>query len=274
MKYLEININCPSDYTEILMAELVDIGFDSFMETDQGISGYITESLFSESALQKLIKRYDLAEISYSVIPVIEKNWNEEWEKNYAPIIVDEKCIVKASFHQVNTQFPYEILINPRMSFGTGHHETTYLMLSFQMEIDHLAKKVADIGSGTGILAIMAHKLGARYIVAVDNNEWAVENSKTNIADNQADQVIIIPGTVKDLNKNPPFDLVLANINRNILLQEAAFYYEILDSPGQILISGFYQHDISALTEKFNSLGFSLLNQKTKNNWAALHFKK
>lgn len=273
MEYLEIQLICDESYRDIIIAELGVAGFESFWETEDGLNAYISKSEYDEELLKAVLTKYQsLTSISFEAQDLKEKNWNEEWEKNYDPIIVDDKIFVGASFHQATRHFSYQILINPRMSFGTGHHETTYLMLSYQLEIAQNQKKVLDLGCGTGILAIMAAKCGATKIVAVDNNDWAIENCKDNIVQNQA-SIELLHGTIEEVPAQK-FDIVLANINRNVLLEESPKYLEYLADHGTLIMSGFYNHDIGEITKVIEPKGWKVESQKERNQWCALKFVK
>lgn len=275
MEYLEFKISCSEPFREILIAELSEVGFDSFMETDEGIDAYIQEDLIDREAYQEIIDRYrEAGSIVVTEGKMPKVNWNEEWEKNYDPIFVADQVYVRASFHKPRPEFKYEIHINPKMSFGTGHHATTFLMLSHQLSVVHSAKRVLDIGAGTGILAIMAHKLGATAIDAFDIDEWCVENGNENFDLNQMPHVRMGKGTVREVKPQGEFDIVLANINKNVLLEEMEIYEGLIIKGGKLLLSGFYQHDVTDVQNKAASFGLSLLNQKTKDNWAALIFEK
>lgn len=275
MQYLEFKINCKEDFREILIAELAEVGFDSFLETDTGLEAYIEEKSFQRESFQDIVNHYqDLADLEV-VEGVMEKvNWNEEWEKHYDPIAVGEEVYVRASFHPAKAEFKHEILINPKMSFGTGHHATTFLMLSHQLTIVHQDKRVIDIGAGTGILAIMAHKLGASEVEAFDIDEWCVDNGNENFELNGMQAVKMGLGTVREVVPQGTFDIVLANINKNVLLDELEIYATLVKKQGNLLLSGFYTHDIEDIHEKAKSVGFTLLSQKDKDNWAALIFEK
>ena len=221
MQYLEFKISCKESFREILIAELAEVGYDSFLETDEGFDAYIQEDLFDRNTYQQVIDQYrDAASLQVTEAIMPKVNWNEEWEKNYDPIEVGDQVYVRASFHEHRPEFEYEILINPKMSFGTGHHATTYLMLSHQLTIDHSGKRVLDIGSGTGILAIMAHQLGAGHIEAFDIDEWCVENGNENFSLNGIQDIQMDLGTIREVSPKGPYDLVLANINKNVLLDE------------------------------------------------------
>lgn len=273
MAYLEIKFQNAEELTEILIAELSLINFDSFLETEEGVNGYIEDKLFSEERLQDIVQKYGI--LSYEFSPLEEKNWNEEWEKNFEPVTVAGKCLIRASFHPSNPAFDHEIIINPKMSFGTGHHETTALMIENQLEIDHKGKNVLDAGSGTGILAIMASKLGAKEVLAYDVEDWAFENLKENCNLNVCRNIKTAQGTIEDLHLSPStFDIVLANINRNVLLKEIPLYSLVLKDKGILILSGFYEEDIQDLENVARDSSFKLDYSKKKNQWASLVFRK
>jgi len=270
-EYLSLQIVCPEALSEILIAELSEMCYDSFWEQEEGFEAYVLKSDFDEAALQKVIRRYaDIGTVSYSIGLVEEKNWNVEWERNFEPITVEDQCLVRADFHQIDKAYPYEIVINPKMSFGTGHHATTYLMLSWQLEIDHQNKKVMDAGCGTGILAIMAHLRNAGDIVAFDNNEWAVDNSRESFERNGCPENKMFLGTVSDIAEDDRFDIILANINRNVLLEEMPLYAARLQKEGTLLLSGFYNYDEPLIEEKAMASGLQVRGRKEKNDWVAL----
>ncbi|MFT7427395.1 MAG: ribosomal protein L11 methyltransferase, partial [Algoriphagus sp.] len=200
-------------------------------------------------------------------------NWNAEWEKNYDPIAVDDLVYVRASFHPSPLGFKHEIVINPKMSFGTGHHATTFQMLRNQGAIDHQGKKVLDVGSGTGILAIMADLLGASQIEAFDIDDWCVDNGNENFELNGVSSRMGL-GTIREVNPIGPFDIVLANINKNVLLDEMGIYSDLLIARGFLLLSGFYIEDITDLEQLANQIGLELIAQQSKDNWAALVLQK
>lgn len=275
MEYLEFKIACNEAYREILIAVLAEIGFDSFLETETGIEAYITEDLFDRTAFDEVIAQYRIpGEISVEEGRMAKVNWNEEWEKNYDPIEVGDQVYVRASFHAPKEGVAHEIIINPKMSFGTGHHATTYLMLTHQLNLDHQGKRVIDIGAGTGILAIMAHKLGAGEVQALDIDEWCVENGEENFALNGLPDVKMGLGTIREVAPQGTFDIVLANINKNVLLDEMEVYADLVQPNCHLLLSGFYEHDIQDIVDKAQAFGLVLKDQKSKNNWAALVLQK
>lgn len=274
MDYLEFKIKCLEEFQEILIAELAEIGFDSFLENEDGIDAYILESEFNREKFSEIIAEYQEAgqiSLTEGVMPKV--NWNEEWEKNYDPIEVEDLVYVRASFHESKPGFKHEIVINPKMSFGTGHHATTYQMLRHQGELDHNGKKVLDVGSGTGILAIMAHLLGARQVEAFDIDDWCVDNGNENFDLNDLSTRMGL-GTIREVNPIGPFDIILANINKNVLLDELRIYAGLLAPKGVLLLSGFYTEDIEDLIEVASLLGLNLLKKSSKDNWAALILQK
>lgn len=274
MDYLEFKINCLEEFREILIAELAQIGFDSFLETEGGMDAYIPEQEFDREGFDQIIGNYrNAAQIEYleGIMPKV--NWNEEWEKNYDPIAVEDLVYVRASFHEPQAGFRYEIVINPKMSFGTGHHATTYQMLRHQFELDHRGKRVLDVGSGTGILAIMAHLLGAVQVEAFDIDDWCVDNGNENFDLNGLSTRMGL-GTIREVRPQGPFDILLANINKNVLLDEMEIYADLLVTDGYLLLSGFYTQDIGDLVGAALPLGLKLLHSSEKDNWAALILKK
>lgn len=274
MDYLEFKIKCLEQFQEILIAELSVIGFDSFLETEEGIDAYTLESDFDRAAFDAVIAQYkDAAEVTLEEGIMPKVNWNEEWEKNYDPIEVDDLVYVRASFHPSRSEFAHEIVINPKMSFGTGHHATTFQMLRHQGQIDHQGKKVLDVGSGTGILAVMAHLLGASEVEAFDIDDWCVENGNENFDLNGLTTRMGL-GTIREVKPQGEFDIVLANINKNILLDEMAIYSDLIKENGFLLLSGFYTQDIEDLTEFAKPLGMELISHQSKDNWAALILQK
>jgi len=213
--------------------------------------------------------------ISYSYKTLEKKNWNEEWEKNYEPILAaNGRVRVRANFHEPDLTVDYELLINPKMSFGTGHHETTSMVLSLQIDIDHENKKVLDVGCGTGILAIFASKLGASEVAGFDIEEWAVENSRENSQLNDCHNIVIRQGTIED-EIAEKYDIVLANINRNILMRDIPKYVEFMKSaPSTLVVSGFYLQDIADIDDVAKDAGLVKTKMESKNNWASVVFER
>ncbi|MVM32348.1 50S ribosomal protein L11 methyltransferase [Spirosoma sp. HMF4905] len=275
MNYCELQLRLSPDYTDILTAELAELGFESFVETDEGLNAYIIESDFDEKAIQELIVKYEgQTAIAYEVSSLEKRNWNAEWEREYEPIEVADQVRVRASFHESDARFRYDIVINPKMSFGTGHHETTAMMLEQQLGLDFAGKSVLDVGSGTGILAILAEKMGAQTVLAFDIEEWAVENARENAELNDCPQITVFQGTIADVDPTTQYDIVLANINRNILLAEIPSYTNLLRNNGYLVVSGFYENDAPDIEQKALEVGLSLANRATTNQWTSLSFYK
>ncbi len=273
MDFLELDLSVDTEFAEILLAELAEIGFDSFLEKEEGLLAYITEELFDEKAFKMLMENYAARiPLSYGLRKVKRQNWNKEWEENFHPIEVAGKVYIRATFHAPAPEiFEHEIIIVPKMSFGTGHHETTSQMIGLQLEVDHAGKSVLDVGTGTGILAIMAHKLGAERIHSFDIDEWSVENGRENYELNGMPHITIEQGTINS-QKPEVYDIVLANINRNILLEEIPRYAAFTGS--HLLVSGFYEQDIPDIQAVAEAAGFKKMKQISKNNWAAVVFRK
>jgi ribosomal protein L11 methyltransferase len=271
MYYTRLQVVCDLEFTEILMAEIAEAGFDTFMETEKGFEAYVEEKNFNADLIDSIKEKYKAVNpLLFFYDQVKKQNWNEEWEKNLQPIIVDDRCLVRAEFHKIEKQYPYEIIITPKMSFGTGHHQTTYLMIQSQLDIDHANKRVMDAGCGTAILSIMASKLKAKEVEAFDIDEWSVINGTENIQNNHCQNIHIHQGKIADMKFEGKFDLILANINKNILLSEMKSYANYLVAGGQLLISGFYTHDIGDLLNEANKHQLTEVSRKDRETWAAV----
>lgn len=272
--YLEFDfkINPVQPWSEILMAELIEIGFDSFTEEYDGILGYIPEELFSEDALKSIPLMNNLdVEISYSFALMPNINWNEEWEKNFTPINVENKVLIRAEFHQENPNL-HEIIIQPKMSFGTGHHPTTHLMIQQMLDMDFMDKKVLDMGCGTSVLGIFAKQKDASEVVAIDIDEWSVENSIENAERNNV-KLRISQGTADNLG-GEDFDIILANINRNILISDIPTYVSVLRYKGKLLLSGLCFFDVEDILEVCDKQGLRLINKQQREEWCSLLLEK
>jgi len=276
MEYLEFKISCKETYREILMAELANIGFDSFLETTAGFDAYILQEDQVEELWQGVITQYQIdAEIKIEEGVLAKINWNEAWEKNYDPISVGDMVYVRATFHPSRGKdHKHEIVINPKMSFGTGHHSTTYLMLEWQNEISHEKKTVMDAGSGTGILAIMAMKLGAGKVTAFDIDEWSADNGNENFEINGFHDLFMQIGDIRSVKTEKAYDLILANINKNVLLDEMEVYADKLSQGGKLLLSGFYDTDIADISQKAEENRLLAMGKKIRNQWTSLLFQK
>ncbi len=275
MNYSELQLRLSPDYTDILTAELAELGFESFVETDEGLNAYIIEPNFDEQALLELIAKYaSQTAIAYEVNSLEKRNWNAEWERNYESIEVANQVRVRASFHELDARFRYDIVINPKMSFGTGHHETTAMMLEQQLGLNFAGTTVLDVGSGTGILAILAAKMGATKVLAFDIEEWAVENARENTELNNCPQITVFQGTIDDVDPTNQYDIIVANINRNVLLAEIPIYTGLLTKNGHLVVSGFYEHDAPDIEGKATEAGLVMTNRATTNQWTSLSFYK
>ncbi len=268
-------INPVQPGTEIVLASLESLPFESFEETETGLIAYIQEEMpdaGKEMPFDFLDNPY--FSVTYKIEKIEQVNWNEEWEKNFEPIDVNGLCYVRAPFHTAKPA-DFEIVIEPKMSFGTGHHETTYMMIEHLLEMNLKNKTVLDMGCGTAILAILAAKKEALEVDAIDNDSWCYENSLENIERNQTHDINVYLGDAAKLNDlNKKYDVIIANINRNILLQDLAIYEKYLKFQGQILLSGFYRHDIPVIDDKCGSLKLTKILVKERNNWVALKYTK
>ena len=272
--YLEFNFNISplQPWNEILMAELIEIGFDSFTEEHNGILAYIQKDLFDDKQLQEInMFSNEAVEISYTYQEMPNINWNEEWEKNFEPINVEDQVSIRAEFHS-NQNLPHEIIIQPKMSFGTGHHATTYLMIQQMLDMDFENKTVLDMGCGTSVLAIFAKQKGAGKTVAIDIDEWSVENSKENAARNNV-ELEISQGTADNLGAEN-FDIILANINRNILISDIPTYVSVLNNVGQLLLSGLCFFDVDDILEVCNEQKLTLKRKLQREEWVSLLLEK
>ena len=251
---------------EILIAELAYVGFESFLEDYQGLKAYIQKKEWNKNILEEIqILDSNKFQITYSKKEIEQVNWNAAWEKKFHPIEVDQKCIVRAPFHS-KANVDYEIVIEPKMSFGTGHHETTYMMLQYMLETDFQEKTVLDMGCGTAVLAILAEFRGASKIDAIDIDSWCYKNSLENIERNNCKNIQTFLGNVS-LLKNKKYQIIIANINRNILLKDMASYSSCLEKGGRLFLSGFYNEDLDLITATCTKLNLTFVDRKERNNW-------
>ncbi|TLU97866.1 50S ribosomal protein L11 methyltransferase [Dyadobacter luticola] len=276
MNYIELNITVEPDFSEIIMAELGELGYESFVETDEGLLAYIQEEDFDQEKLDELTAKYlELTTIALTWKSLERRNWNEEWEKSYEPIEVGNQIRVRATFHAPDPSFTYDLLIQPKMSFGTGHHETTWLVMNEQLSLPHVGISVMDVGCGTGILAILAAKLGATSLEGFDIDEWAVENTVENFEMNELTaETEVFQGTIDKVGQDKIFGGVLANINRNILLAEIPKYVQHLKPGGWLVTSGFYETDQADIEACASQNGLKKLRSNTRNQWACVVFEK
>jgi len=274
MDYIEINFSIYpyEEYiSDVLALELGEIGFDSFIPSLEGLSAYIPKSAFDELKIKNLLSDFPFeATIDYKVTQIESKNWNEEWEKNYfEPIVIGNDCVIHSSFHKNIPKATYDIVIDPKMAFGTGHHETTSLVIAQLLLMDLSGKTLLDMGCGTAVLAILGSMRGAKDIMAIDIDTWCTENSIENISINKINNIDVKLGGA-ELLKDLHFDIILANINRNILLTDMEYYAACLSSGGELYMSGFYVEDMPLIEAEANNNGLKLLEYKQKNNWVVV----
>ncbi len=275
MFYTRLQVTVAPEFAELLMAEITEAGFESFMETENGFEAYVELENYDKAQLDAIKEKYSLqTPVVFELDRIQKQNWNEEWEKSYQPILVDDKCLIRADFHQPDEKIPYEVIITPKMSFGTGHHQTTYLMVKNQMTMDHKGKRVMDAGCGTAILSIMASKLGAKEVEAFDIDDWSVVNGKENMEVNSTLNINLRQGKLSDFTFDKPFDIILANINKNVLLDEMKQYHQYLKKGSLLLLSGFYQHDIPDLLAEAKKYSLTEVQRDDRETWAALLLKQ
>lgn len=279
MKYLEFTFHtqpCTETANDVLCAVLGEVGFESFVEQPDGLAAYIQKDLYDEDNVRQAVADFPLPDttVTYSYVEAEDKDWNEEWEKNFfQPIVIGDRCVVHSTFHHDVPQVPYDIVINPQMAFGTGHHETTSLIIGELLDSDLQGKSVLDMGCGTSILAILARMRGAAHCTAVDIDDWCVRNSLENITLNHLDSIDVYQGDASSLADKGPFDVVIANINRNILLADMKHYTARMNPDATLLMSGFYTDDIAAIRSEAESLGLTFVEYREKNRWAAVKFE-
>ncbi|ASV32525.1 50S ribosomal protein L11 methyltransferase [Maribacter cobaltidurans] len=257
--------------SDILIAELGEVGFESFVEEETGVLAYIQKGDWHEDILEgvSILENTDF-KISYEAKEIEQENWNATWEQNFQPILVNDVCMVRAPFHE-KKEIEYDIIIEPKMSFGTGHHETTHMMLQHILHLDLEGKTVLDMGCGTGVLAILASKRGAKKIDAIDIDNWCYLNSLENVERNGIHNISVLEGDASLLDGNK-YDIIIANINRNILLKDIPKYKHSLSEGGVLLVSGFYRKDLPLISEKCHELGLRIEKNIEKNNWVAAKY--
>ena len=274
MDYIELTF---SDLTkskvDVLIATLAEQGFESFSETESSLMAYIPANNFSEELVNNLASENNKNSAAFEIKIIKSQNWNSIWENNFQPIIISETCCIRAAFHKAPTNVLYDIIIEPKMSFGTGHHETTALMIKHLLMLRVQNQTVLDMGCGTGVLAILASVMGAKTVTAVDIDELAYQNSIENIHKNAIENVYVYNADSNFL-EGKTFNIILANINKNVLLADLQSYAKIIEQEGQVLMSGFFETDMEEIIEKCIPLKLRLKNKSASNNWALLHFIK
>ena len=263
-------------FNEILIAELSDYPFESFTEEDQIVTAYIPTKDFDAKILETLnVPDMEGLTCSIETIEIPKENWNQKWEESFSPVTVSDFCIIRAPFHEAQANFKYELIIEPKMSFGTGHHATTQMMIEGMSEIDMTGKSVLDMGSGTGVLAILADKMGSVDIKAIDIEDWAFVNIKENIERNSVKQVEAFLGGAEIIEEiNESYDLLLANINKNILLRDMLVYYKHMNEKSNLLLSGFFKHDADEIITHAEKLGLNYLKTYINEDWCCILFDK
>lgn len=264
--YIQIHFSeLQPEQTELLIAQLSEAGFSGFEEIDSGLKAFINKEHFDKQVLHDLVYKYQL---SYSEQEIKEQNWNAVWESNFQPVLVDDKVCIRADFHEPAENTGMEIIITPKMSFGTGHHATTYMMVSQMFELDFAGKKVFDFGTGTGVLAILAEKLGAANITAVDNDEWSIQNAAENITRNNCIKIAL-----EQSNKisGGSYDILLANINKNVILDNLSEMKKSISPGGMILLSGLLQEDEAEILTAAARLSLKPVSKMQKDNWICIN---
>lgn len=257
---------------DLLIADLANIGFETFEDTATGFDGFVQKDSFSEESLKELLQENELQNSSYQIAEVQTENWNATWESNFKPLIITDECYVRATFHEAKPAYKYEIVIDPKMAFGTGHHQTTTMVMQYILENEMQGKNILDMGAGTAILGILAAKRGANSITAIDYDEICYHSAIDNAKLNQIDNLTSLWGG-KEVIPNDMFDTIFANINRNILLDQIHRYAEVLKPQGEIYFSGFYEEpDLQMITEECRKYGLQYINHKKLGDWVAAKF--
>ncbi len=275
MEYHEFRFRgIPEPTREILMAELSELGFESFLEEQDGFSGYIPASTYEDKKIiPYLEKKSKAAGFIFEQKKIKAENWNAVWESQYHPVLIEQKCLIRAPFHDPVPGITYDILIEPKMSFGTGHHETTSLMIGMMMKEQIKGKRVLDMGCGTGILSILALKMNAGIVYAIDTDEWAFRNAKDNIRKNIVPAITVIMGDVHSIPEGV-YDLILANINRNVLIEDIPVYARHLSHTGILLLSGFYLDDLPLISARAEENRLKFIHSVNRNQWVAAKYCK
>lgn len=272
-RLFSFNVNPVKIGSEILIAELAELGFDSFEETAEGVDAYLLNDKWNKKILSGLNMLSNLAfDIKYSSKIIHQKNWNKIWESNFKPILINKYCGVRANFHPP-LNLKYELVITPKMSFGTGHHETTSMVMNYILNMNFNGLKVLDVGCGTGILSILSEKTGASSIDAIDVDKWCYENTIENSILNKCNFVRAFCGNITFFEQSK-YDIILANINKNIIMNDISIYSKLLNPRGQLILSGFYVSDIIEIDNKAKSLKLEIVSEKVKNSWASIHYMK
>ncbi len=275
MEYVELICHTTAGvHTAVLLMDaLADAGFDSFAENENGtISAYIQDVLFTNDLVSRLkLPEFSVLLASYEIKRLADQNWNAIWESQYEPVLIDGICMVRAPFHEKMAGIGFDIVIMPKMSFGTAHHETTKQMIQYMLSLQLEGKSLLDMGSGTAVLAILARMKGAKPVSAIDNDEWAYNNALENVQGNNFPDIEVLLGD-SSLLTNKKYDVIFANINRNILLNDIPTYRKCLNIGGKLFVSGFYTEDLPSIEAKANETGLTIMSNRVENNWTAACF--
>jgi len=274
MKYLKVSFSCLPNtevITDVLASDLVEIGYETFVTTEIGLDAYVPESAYSEERALQVIQDFILeSEITFSSEELEDKDWNEEWEKHYfQPIVIDNDCIIRSTFHKIEGEYKYQILIDPKMAFGTGHHQTTGLILREILKMELQGKSVLDMGCGTAVLAILASMKGADSITGIDIDDWAYKNAIENVRLNNVKNIKLMRGGAELLG-DESYEVIFANINRNILLRDIPLYAKAMNHNAKLIMSGFYKEDIPAIQLKCEEVGLTYSHFNELDNWVTL----
>lgn len=271
---LEIELDPIQPYGDILVAQLNEINFETFTFDKNRLKCYVQLDSFNKDQCLDIISSVSSqVKLQYFFKVIKQENWNAKWEKSFEPVQINSQCLIRADFHNSNSDIKHEIIITPKMSFGTGHHETTFLVINELFNINLKCMKVLDMGSGTGVLSIICSKLGADTVLGIDIDEWAYKNSIENSMLNNVENIEFVLGDVDKIG-NKKFDVVIANINRNIILRDLHLYFKKLIKGGKLIISGFLEEDLKLVLNTAKNIGFQLINKKNKNKWLMFHLEK
>ncbi len=274
MEYIQLTvITADKELQEILLALLAELGFESFYEKDDELLAYVQREGYNEQRLREFFNSDMFGAIAYKTDIISETNWNKLWEGNFEPVVIGEQCLIRAPFHEVTEKYPYELIIEPQMSFGTAHHETTAQMIEMMLGIDFEGCSVLDMGCGTGILAILASCLGAAKVVAIDNNKWAYNNAIHNIKLNAIDNIDVYEGDVSNIPNNN-FDIILANINRNVLIEDIPVYIKHMKKASELVMSGFFGNNLKEIEKLTDRAGLKRQELLTRNSWVSVRLSR
>lgn len=275
MNYIELNVSVEpkEEGSDVLIAGLAELNFESFVESPAGFLAYIPEDQYQKELVEQFFQEFsEVFLIRYESKTIVQQNWNKEWESSFQPIEVDGKCLIRAPFHEAQAGFDLDIIIEPKMSFGTGHHHTTQLMIRRLLGMDLQKRSLLDMGCGTGVLAIVAAKMGADPIEAIDIDQWSYENTVENLERNNINNTLVNKGDAQIL-EGKKFQVILANINKNVLLNDLTRYAQVLENHGDLLLSGFFETDIPELKAEAEKQGLILEGKLLSEQWTLLHFK-